>query len=278
MLRVGQAVYKLCLLDTNAVSAMLKDREGMFKCYLEWSEATRPMHVPSFSMFTVLELRQSPAVYEQFLEVFDLIPCVLLKSFDQLVAEEVVAYPDPSEINPCLHGFGGKLAKPGLAAVLGLLFETEDALADERKWNEARPEVVEGITSLVSNYLPDGDTYTAHEVRTFLEIAGFSQIAMRARQFAQKIIERGESVNIDAFPSVKAATFTVFHKFYADRTRRPSHSDVYDIIISAAVPYVEAVVTENHQAEVLRKTMRRDAFIEHLQVFALRDFRQPTPS
>lgn len=159
-----------------------------------------------------------------------------------------------------------------------LLFQTEDAVGNEQRWNDARPEVVEGIASLVPNYLPDGETYTPHEVRRFVENAGFSQIAMRHRPFADKILASGEPFDIDAFPSVKAATFTVFHKFYADRMRRPSHSDAYDIIIASATPYVEAVITENHQAEALRKTKRRDGFIEGLRIFSLRDLRHAAPA
>ena len=68
-------------------------------------------------------------------------------------------------------------------------------------------------------------------------------------------------------------TYTVFHKFYTDRNRKPSDSDAFDVLISAALPYVEAFITEAHQAEVLRKTKRRDDFLTNLQVLTLRDFR-----
>lgn len=77
---------------------------------------------------------------------------------------------------------------------------------------------------------------------------------------------------------MKAGLYTVFGKFYADRTRKPSRSDAFDLIISSATPYVEAIITENHQAEVLRKTMRLDDFISGLRVFTLKDFRTGSPS
>jgi hypothetical protein len=123
----------------------------------------------------------------------------------------------------------------------------------------------------------DGKSYTPREIRTFLEIAGFSQIADRHRGFAKQIVKDGRAVDIDAFPSVKAATFTVFYKFYADKTRKASVSDAYDIIISSAAPYVDAIITENQQAEVLDKTKRRDDFLGDLRVFTLRDFRDAPP-
>jgi hypothetical protein len=67
--------------------------------------------------------------------------------------------------------------------------------------------------------------------------------------------------------------YTVFHKFYPDRYRKPRTSDVIDVIVSALLPYVDSAITEAHQAEVLRKVKRRDAFIERLDVRTLRDLR-----
>ena len=41
---------------------------------------------------------------------------------------------------------------------------------------------------------------------------------------------------------------------------------------------MEAFITEAHQAEAIRKTKRRDAVLDHIQVFTLRDFRDATPA
>jgi hypothetical protein len=106
-------------------------------------------------------------------------------------------------------------------------------------------------------------------------MAGLDQLFWRAPGFAENIVDRGDAVEIDALPSLKASLYTVLHKFYSDRTRKPTRSDAFDIIIAAATPYVEAIITENHQAEALRKTMNRDDFISGLKVFTLRDFRRP---
>jgi hypothetical protein len=278
VLRLDHTNYPLCLLDTNAASTLVKNRDRECKHYLEWSMSTPPMFLPTFSLFTVLELRQSPAVYEAFKEVFSVIPCVFVKSFDQLIEEEVRCYPDPSAIDPCLLAFAGPLAEAGLSEVLDTYFQSVEGLALEREWNEGRPDVVDGIASLVSNYLPEGETYTPKELRAFIQIAGYSQIAMRHLDFAQDAARKEQEVDIDAFPSVKAVAFTVFYKFYADKERRSSVSDAYDIIISSATPYVEAVITENHQAEALRKMKRRDDFLNGLSVFSIRDFRGGPPA
>jgi hypothetical protein len=99
-MRLGDTDYKLCLLDTNAVSAVVKNADREFRHYVEWSLGMTPIHVPSCSLFTVLELGRSPAVYEKFTEVFNVVPCILLKSHHQLLEDEVHLYPDPSAVDP----------------------------------------------------------------------------------------------------------------------------------------------------------------------------------
>jgi len=207
------------------------------------------------------------------------LPCMLMKSHEQLLEEEVRCYPDPSRIDPTLLAFsvlGGE--GMDLVRVLDKTSEDEFFRGKEKYWNDGAQEIVEGIASLVANFPPDGDSYTRDEVRQFVEITGFSQIAMRQNDFAKQTVESmNRAVGIDAFPSVKGTTYAVWHKFYADQDRHWTRSDAFDIIIASAVPYVDAIITESHLAEGLRKTKRLDGFIKHLTIHTLRDFRHSAP-
>jgi hypothetical protein len=269
--------YRLVLLDTNALSEFAKQGDS-FRHFLTWSGA-QPMFVPCFSLFSVLEMRRRPDVYGRFKELFRVWPCMLVKSHEQLLEDEVRCYPDPSGIDPTLLGFS-MLGGEGmdLARVLDTASEDQSFRGQETYWNDGAQDIVEGIASLVANFPPDGDTYTRDEVRHFVEMAGFSQVVMRQLDFAKQMVEiENEAVSIGAFPSVKATTYAVWHKFYADRNRRWTRSDAFDIIIASAIPYVDAVVTESHLAEGLRKTKRLDDFIDHLAIHTLRDFRRSAP-
>lgn len=277
MLSMNGTDYRLCLLDTNAVSEMVK-RSDMLGNFLSWTARERPTFVPCFSPFTLLELRRKVVLYEQFLERFSPVPCLLLKSHEQLLEDEVAHYPDPSQIDASLLGFaplggeGNRLAKG-----LPLAFQDPESLEKEHMWNEGQDEIVAGIRSLVANYPPSGKTYTRDDLRMFLWIAALQQLRLRVPGFAADMVAADREIDVDAFSSLKASLYTVFYKFYVDPTRSPSRSDAFDIIIAAATPYVEAVITENHQAEVLRKTKRIDDFIDELQIFTLRDFRDAPP-
>lgn len=112
------------------------------------------------------------------------------------------------------------------------------------------------------------------QARHFVELASFEQIVMRLLDFAKQMVDvKDQQVNISGFPSVKATTYAVWDKFYADRNRHWTRSDAFDIIIAWAIPYVDAVITESHLAESLRKTKRLDDFIQHVTIHKLRDFR-----
>jgi hypothetical protein len=265
--------YRLVLLDTNALSEFAQQGES-FRHFLTWS-STQPMFVPCFSPFSILEMRRRPDVYGRFKELFRVLPCMLVKSHEQLLEDEVRCYPDPSVIDPTLLGLsmlGGE--GMNLVRVLDLASEDEFFRSREKYWNDGAAEIVEGIASLVANFPPDRDSYGRDEVRHFIEIAGFSQVAMRQHDFAKQTVEiESQAITIDAFPSVKATAYAVWHKFYADRNRKWTRSDAFDIIIASATPYVDAVVTESHLAESLRKTKRLDDFMENLTIHTLSDFR-----
>jgi hypothetical protein len=269
--------YRLVLLDTNALSEFAKHDES-FRQFLTWSSA-QPMFVPCLSLFSLLEIRRRPDVYARFKELFRVVPCMLVKSHEQLLEDEVRCYPDPSCIDPTLLGFSA-LGGEGMDLTRVLDTAGEDGFfrGQEKHWNEGAQDMVAGIASLVGNFPPKGEAYTRDEVRQFVELASFSQVAMRQRDFARQIVEvESRSVDIDAFPSVKATTYAVWHKFYADRNRKWTRSDAFDIIIMSAIPYVDAIVTERHMAEGLRRTQRLDDFVEHLTILTLRDFRHAVP-
>ncbi len=260
------------------VSEMVKDDASpVLRHFYEWACGAKPIIVPCFTVYTLMELRRAPTVFRRFIERFQILPCVMLKGYAHILEEEVASYPDPSELDPSaiaftfLGGEGNQLSN--LPRLL------EQFAEKETMWNRAGPEIVEGMVSLVPNYPPSGKAYTQEEIRQFVWISSLQQLAHHdeSRSLVHDKVGNNEIVDIDAFPSIKAMSFTVFHKFYTDRDRRPSSSDAFDVLISGALPYVEAFITENHQAEALRKIKRRDRFLSGLEVFTLRDFRVASP-
>ncbi|MFA5837003.1 MAG: hypothetical protein WC837_08625 [Bellilinea sp.] len=236
-------------------------------------EAIKPNeYIPCFSIFTILELRERDDVYKRFLETFSVFPFLILKSLDQLFQDEITAYPDHKKVSPILISSPGILAPKNqkLADILTLAFDMPEIQKLANKWISEKGSILKGILSLVKNYPPKNKKYTPQEIRSFIEIAGFQQVAYRAYNFAQQVVKEGKPAMVDSFPSIKMTAFTVFYKFYTDE-RRPQESDPFDIIISSVLPYVDTVITEKHQADVLKKIKLQDKFIESLEVLRLKD-------
>jgi hypothetical protein len=269
MIEVNGHTYRLCLLDTNAVSEVVKRPDLGVQAILERFLPTE--YLPCVSVFTVHELRRRSDVYEAFLELLSALPCMFLKGYEQLFQEEAELYPNPASIDPSLLSPYQIDLPPGMTrrGALAHIFSTAQFRRGERKWRRGQASILDGMLRHVRNFPPDrSGHYTPRMIAEFVRRVSASQIAMRAPRFLDSRGLTEDTVDVAAFPSVKMMTYTVFYKFYPDR-RKASDSDVFDIIMSAALPYVDAVVTERHQLEVLRKTKRQDPFVAHVAGFSL---------
>lgn len=270
MITLNGTKYKLVLVDTNILSEVIKNKHQEFQRLMEWTNSQKA--IICFSLFTILEIRKIPEIYKQFLELFSNIPCIVLKSHEQLLQDEVSVYPDSTKVNPVLVGFPGILAKAKLSEVFDKAFSEKQIIEDEIRWNLGREDIISGIEDLVKNFPSENDKYTNKEIRQFIQLAGFQQIALRQRDFAKSFLDLGQAVDIDAFPSVKMTSFVVFYKFYVD-ARQPLTSDAFDIMIFSVVPYVDVVFSENHFAAMTKKIKTQDRFVDHVDAFNIKYLR-----
>lgn len=260
------------LVDTNVLIEISSPTYCQFQKLITW--ATSEKFIICFSPFSLLEIRKSSSRYTQFLELFSNFPCAILKSHEQLLADEVSVYPNPNGIVPLLVGAPGRIISGNsIKDILNAAFTQKQILSDETRWLSSRKEIVSGITSLVKNFPPETGKYSKKQVREFVQLAGFQQLAMRQYEFARSIADSGLVVNIDAFPSIKMTTFVVFYKFYVDVVRKPLVSDAFDILIFSAIPYVDAIISESHIVDVIRKIRTQDKFIQNVVGYTLNQIR-----
>ena len=274
MIEINGRRYSLAQIDTNVLSEMLKHPTREFRNFIERFFVKQ--YVPCVSAFTLLEIMDAQKVYALFLDYFSALPGVILKGYEQLPEEEIRCYPDPSDITAALLSTQivdlpkGMTRRAGLQAAL----ESSEVQVPRQSWlGGAKAEVLDGMLSLVGNFPPDGNRYSKKRVREFGNEASFQQLCLRAPKFVQSVLDTGKEVDVRAFRSVMAMTYTVFYKFYADPSRNPSDSDVFDIVMAGSVPYVDAVFTERHQAEVLKKLNGVGSLLMHLETYTLADLR-----
>jgi len=270
VIELNGSSYRLCLIDTNIVSEMLKRPQQEFANFL--TKYVGAQCIPCFSIWTLLELRESRNLFPPFLEYFSVIPCAIIKSHEQLLEGEVAVYSTQHDVDPILFA-ATPLRTPLLRDAIDTMFADRTTEELAVGWLDGRRDALEGMLKLRGNYPPaNGRSYTRKEISFFIFSTVTSQLGMRQHEFCQQVLGQDQAIDIDRFPSVKASSYTVFFKFYVD-DRKERRSDVFDVLISTAVPYVDVFLTERHQAEVLRRTQQHDGFVNHVEVHSIEALR-----
>jgi len=274
MIEINGNSYKLCNLDTNVISKVVCEPQSTGKGFLKTFSPSNV--IPCFSPYTLFELRPKKDIYSKFIDFFSLYPCMILLSENQLFDEEQKSYPSPFGISPALFGFStfNKPKGTDLKSMLDKVFQLPDVLQREKNWPNMKKEILASILGLKENFPPKGKTYNRNDAIHFVEEAGIQQIILRSPEWVRQLLAQGIVPDVNAFPSIKMSLFTVFYRFYEPDSREPETQDIFDILISAPTPYLDAIAVENFQAEITRKVSKCDKFIEHVEVYTLSDFRE----
>ena len=135
-----------------------------------------------------------------------------------------------------------------------------------------RPSILASILALRKNYPRPAGGYRETHVRDFAARICFQQAVAANLPWVEA--RGGASFDLDAtaFPSVKSMAYSVFFRFYVDRDRQPRRSDVLDIAIASALPYVEMAALEKDQGKIVKERVKGvDPFLMGLKVWTFRD-------
>jgi hypothetical protein len=265
-IELNDTKYELALLDTGVISELLKNRNEE-RLALTRLMIGRPM-IPCISIWSVLELREREDLYQLFIELFSVVPFILVRDPINLLEDEIANYPDPSSVEPVAFAFSMFNPDPeaDLNVFMAKLFSHPEVKKSEGAWGSGwKRESLDAMLALKANFQPSGDSYSAKDAELFVELAAPQYVTSQAPNWVKGLISQGKTPKPEAFPSVKMALYTVFYRFYAEQ-REPEEQDVFDILIGNIAPYLDGVITENFQAEIYRKVKNRDPFLYHLSI------------
>ena len=274
MVVINGRQYKLCLLDTNAVSEMIKNRNSEFQKYL--NNLFRDGFIPSFSLFSIIELKQKRDLFSEFLDIFSVFPSVILKGHQQILEEEIKSYPQYNKIDPLLISLIAikpyqKLSK---RQTTEMLFKSEPFLSYSKTYLANRNTDLKAMIANAQTYLPANEKYSKEEIWLVMQSFVLKELFLKNRAFTDKRKGR-EIIDVNAFPSLLMMAYSIFYKFYEDRLRKPSDSDVFDVVISALVPYSDAFITERNQADAIKKIKSKEkSFITDVKILTIKDLRE----
>jgi len=269
-------IFRLAYIDTNVVSEVSKRMEPERSALINLFASERI--APCYSTLSVIEIMEKQDLFRDYHECFGILPSLLVKGHDQLAEEEIKSYPDPIGIDPVICSVWG-LRDPHITdprEKLKKLIALSGADRQRDIWKRDIPVILNGMLSLVPNYPPAGDKYTKKEIKEFVRLINYQHLALQFPSFIKTLESNGQTFDIDAFPSLKMRAFSTFYRFYDNKQRKSKDSDVFDILMSSVIPYIDIAYLEGDQAEILRKIKRIDPFISKLEVKTLADLRPVT--
>ena len=248
--------YKLCLLDTNALSEIVKrpSREGR-----HFVERFGPEeHVPCFTIYSLVELRRRPDVYRRFVEMFSKYPFFLLKLWEDILAQERDAYSTAASASPLLQSFTPLASNRtyGFDEFVDRLVVQEWFVDRERKWRMEEDRILDSWLANRKNFQPRRQVANAQDAERYVYEAAIQTLISFFPDWIPSFNERNEVPNVSRFPALQVMLYSQYYRLWdPDWNRRPQ--EVTDIRIMAAAPYVDVVITERFQNEVFKKIRTR---------------------
>ena len=265
-------VYKLCLLDTNALSDILKNRKKEAVGFLE---KYRPdLTAPCMTVYNYIELRRKPDLFEEYLRVFSIFSNFLLKPHRLIIQEEVNNQNNNSPISVLIRAFSplGRAETHDLRDFVRQLFEMSDIAEIERNWRGEEKAAIDSWLRRKSDFEVSQSAANADDAERYIKKALLHYLKSDRLISVKKKLESLDTVSLDNYPAIKTMLYSEYYRVF-DPSWTPRLQEVTDTYIIAAAPYMDIVITEKYQAEILRKVQNRVPGLENLEVVTLRDIR-----
>lgn len=272
MIELSGKEYKLCLFDTNALSYFLLSPK-------EWIEYLNHKFdlsnaIICNSVFTLSELWYRQELFEKYLDFFSIFPSAVLEGHESIFQKEINNYeskiiPNPIALTPFAINDPNLTPKQRLKYVI----EKSDFINRTDYWKKGCQEMLDGIIESKRNYPFKKDKYSKKDIEDFCLRASTNQIGLRNKSFAKSIINKGSSIDLNLFPSIRCTSYIIFYKFYPDN-RKPIQSDVFDIMISSLLPYVDFFITEGNLFNIIKIIQKRHDFLCDLKVYSVKQIKK----
>jgi hypothetical protein len=247
--------YKLCLLDTNALSEIVKRPSNEGRGYIE----RFPPHefVPCFTVYNLFELRRQSDVFRKFVKFFGVYPSFITQPFQFILNAEVEAKGRAKVNDILLNPFTplGSDSSYHLAEFIKELFKMAKMAKLESGWRKSHQEVLDAWQASKANFSPTKSVPNALDAKRFVHDASIDYLCQIRPDLVQASLNTNNVSLLQSFPSMQMMLYSQYYRIF-DPTWKPLDQEVADVCISACAPYVDAVVTEKFQAEIYKKVYK----------------------
>ncbi len=266
MVELKERYYKLLLCDTNIISGFLKDKKAIGKGLIELM--LKKDYLLCITFTGIAELYKCDDLFDEFFNYLSIIPFFVLKNFNQLLNEEIDNYPLNNKVDPICFSFKALEKKEYYSQCKGL-FYTEPIKTRLIKENdiEVKKDTLKAVLSWIKGYPKPINGFTKKDIELWVELVLYKRLVEVNRPF----LEQNKKLDYNYFLSWKMIAYLTFYKFYLNN-KRPTISDLGDILMSANFPYVDAIVVEKNVKEIVRQIQNKHNFVRHLELFDINCF------
>lgn len=264
--------YKLCLLDTNAISELLKYPDNEGKGFI--SKLPPNAYAPAFTIYNIIEVRRDDEVYDRFLKFFSIYPCFILKPHQLILEDELYAYNNKNEISVLFNAFNslGDDSSYNIRYFFDELFSSKEMKHLESTWRDEEIDTIKSWLSNKDNFIPSNKSANLKDAERYIEEAGLQSLIRLKPVWVKSYIDKKEIININEIPSLKTMLYSIYYRLY-DPAWKQEPGEVTDVKIMAAAPYVDVIITEKFQANIFNKINKKVKNLNNLIVYRLKDIR-----
>ena len=269
MLKFREKNYIVCLLDTCVISDFYED-SSIYQNFLEM--LIQENILIAISISTTLELKKVSERYEWFKNEFTKLPAFLIKPTDLLLRDELDKYPYENNEKFLLEYLFEK------KELLDFLDKSEKFQNAVQYVEKDKTNVLNSILSLKENFPPDSNgKYSTSRINEFLERVTSQQLETFFPDWTAKF-KPTTKMDFSKFKSLRSQLLIAFWKFYLMKDRKAKKSDIFDITIVSALPYVDIVITEKNMKNDIDQIRNKGLFFHNLKAMTINEIKKPAPN
>lgn len=251
MIQIGMHKYRIILLDTNAISYIVKHKDYLLNIS---NTFPFPEYIFAYSPYTIYELLKNKEVFEKYLDVFSVYPSLLLRNERELF-EEIETNTNPKEfmaiyaVNPSLI-IGNDNSKNLLRKMFELVeLESKSIDISDRFINEYK---------IMRDWSEWGRTYNPNTKQKWIEKELIDAFSINFTAFFKYNTScKGDAENYIINPVIQVIAHAWFDKFVTNTKRKTSTNDVVDIYNAVALPFCDGFISERNMNNVVKKLVSK---------------------
>ena len=216
------------------------------------------------------ELRKNKNVYDEFFEYTQILPSAIIKSHGQLVEDELKSFPKYNDVDRLLYFFP-LLNEQKILKEKKAIFENPRVIDEMNKFDNERQSILDAWSEYTKYYKPGEKGFTKSAIKNWVLAVTMKQLILHKKNFSNRYIISRIDRDAKLFPSVKMLSYMVFYNHYFGH-RKIKLSDVVDVCLASAFPYVDMIIVEKERAEIMRQIQKKFRFLRDLEVMSLKDF------